>query len=90
VGFTVEIDAQQVKFRWRTPCGSDFVHPLDDFAWSLVSQPDTSSSSLTRTITLAPRLRLTREGRYVVRLTACPTGCTIVPLFHRPCGPGRP
>ena len=78
VGFTVEIDAQQVKFRWRTFCGSDFIHPLDEYEWSVVSRPDTSSTSLTRTDTLAPRLRLDREGQFVVRLTACPDGCTLV------------
>jgi hypothetical protein len=77
VGFTVEIDAREMKLRGRLTCGGQFVHPIDDFAWSLESQPAGSTTVLTDTEFLAPHLRLDLPGTYVVRLTACPEECTV-------------
>ena len=78
VGFTVEIDARELKLRGTLACGGQFVHPVDHVAWNLESQPDGSTEELTGTDVLARRLRLDRTGTYVLRITACPDECSVV------------
>jgi hypothetical protein len=79
VGYTLEIDARHVKFHGSYPpgCGlSDFTYPLLQFQWSLVAPPG-SAATLTGTSGLQPRLVLDTTGTRTIRLTACPSGCTI-------------
>jgi hypothetical protein len=82
VGFTVKIWGESVKFHGRPniPCGfPDFIAPLPEYRWSLVSRPPGSTAQLGNAMSLAPLLPLDAVGSYLVRLTVCPDGCTIEP-----------
>lgn len=80
--FTVEIDARHVKYHGSYPDAcefSDFVAPVPEFAWAIAGRPSGSTAALTGTTGLTPHLPLDQPGSFVVRLTTCPSGCTIQP-----------
>lgn len=81
---TVEIDAESAKLiAVGIQDGCDQVYAkIPRFRWSVVSTPRRQRATLSGTGTLSPGVSLGGPGSYRIRLTACPSGCTVtVPGF---------
>ncbi len=50
---------------------------ITGWTWEIASKPPGSNATLTGTSTLTPSLTLDVAGRYSIRFTACPGGCTV-------------
>jgi hypothetical protein len=82
VGWSVRVFGDAVKFHGQPfpACGfPEYVAPLPYYEWSLVAQPEGSTTVLLDSTAPSPRLWLDKAGTYVVRLEPCAHGCDVVP-----------
>jgi hypothetical protein len=78
VGVSVQIDGRTSKIQLTKEHCTHSLFPLGrSFRWDLISKPPGSNATLGETSTLSPTLPIDRAGRYQVRLTGCPSGCTV-------------